>query len=96
MITIRTTDFSSGIMMLTTADGAIIYNPFIISEFVNRLGRMEKRVAELKKDLEKETEKLKITRKIYDKELEKAERALENKYTEIERMREGCVSEKVM
>jgi len=46
--------------------------------------------------LEKETEKLKITRKIYDKELEKAERALENKCTEIERMREGCVSEKVM
>lgn len=94
MITIRTTDFSSGIMRLTAEDGAIIKG--VISEFVNRLGRMEKRVAELKKDLEKETEKLKITRKIYDKELEKAERALENKYTEIERMREGCVSEKVM
>lgn len=38
---------------------------------------MEKRVVELQKDIEKETEKLKLTREIYDKELEKAERALE-------------------
>jgi len=42
VITIRTTDFSSGIMRLTAEDGAIIKG--VISEFVNRLGRMEKRV----------------------------------------------------